>query len=52
MNEPESSVQLVFNNRISVKVAAFHSGCNLKYLRRLLRDGQPDWYEVGTNLTD
>jgi excisionase family DNA binding protein len=31
---------MVFNNILSVKDAAFHSGYNVQYLRRLLREGR------------
>ena len=40
MNEQGSTIPIVFNNCISVKAAAFHSGYNVQYLRRLLRDGR------------
>jgi hypothetical protein len=40
MREPGSEIPIVFNNSISVKVAAFHSGYNVQYLRRILRDGR------------
>ena len=35
-----STNPVVFNNCISVKAAAFHSGYNVQYLRRLLRNGR------------
>ena len=37
----------VFNNCISVKGAAFHSGHNAQYLRRLLRDGKLTGMKLG-----
>jgi excisionase family DNA binding protein len=40
MNDPGSEFPFVFNNCISVKGAAFLSGYNLQYLRRLLRVGR------------
>lgn len=40
MVEPGLAYPIVFNNCISVKAAAFHSGYNVQYLRRLLRDGR------------
>ena len=40
MCEPGSTNPFVFNNCITVKAAAFHSGYNVQYLRRLLRDGR------------
>ena len=40
MDESGSIFPIVFNNCISVKTAAFHSGYNMQYLRRLLRDGR------------
>ena len=40
MNDPGSAIPIVFNNCISVKGAAFHSGYNVQYLRLLLRDGR------------
>jgi excisionase family DNA binding protein len=40
MSEPGSSIPGVINNCLSVKDAAFHSGYNMQYLRRLLRDGR------------
>jgi hypothetical protein len=40
MDDPGSAIPNVFNNFISVKVAAFHSGYNVQYLRRLLREGR------------
>ena len=40
MNDLGSKIPIVFNNCISVNSAAFHSGYNVQYLRRLLRDGR------------
>ena len=40
MNDPGSEIPIVFNNCISVKGAAFHSGYNAQYLRRLIRNGR------------
>jgi excisionase family DNA binding protein len=40
MDESGSIIPIVFNNCISVKAAAFHSGYNMQYLRRLLREGR------------
>ena len=40
MDDSVLSFPLVFNNCISVKAVAFHSGYNVQYLRRLLRDGR------------
>jgi len=40
MNNPGSTNPIVFTNCISVKTAAFHSGYNVQYLRRMLRDGR------------
>ena len=40
MNDPGSEIPIVFNNCISVKAAAFHSGYNVQYLRSLLRVGR------------
>ena len=47
MNEPGSPIPIVFNNCISVKTAAFHSGYNIQYLRRLLRFGVLDGVKIG-----
>jgi len=47
MNEPGPSIPFVFNNCISVKAAAFHSGYNIQYLRRLLRDGRLTGMKLG-----
>ena len=40
MDDSGSPFPFVFNNCISGKVAAYHSGYNIQYLRRLLRDGR------------
>ena len=40
MDDPGSAIPIVFNNCISVTAAAIHSGYNVQYLRRLLRDGR------------
>ena len=40
MDELGSTIPIVLNNCISVKSAAFFSGYNKQYLRRLLRDGR------------
>ena len=40
MNDSGSEIPIVFNNCVSVKAAALHSGYNMQYLRRLLRDGR------------
>jgi len=40
MSQPGSTNPIVFNSCISVKAAASHSGYNVQYLRRLLRDGR------------
>ena len=40
MGDSGSLNPFVFNNCISVKTIAFHSGYNVQYLRRLLRDGR------------
>ena len=40
MDDSGSPFPFVFNNCISVNFAAFHSGYNMQYLRRLLRDGK------------
>ncbi len=47
MNDPGSDIPIVFNNCISVKGAAFHSGYNAQYLRRLLRDGRLTGMKLG-----
>ena len=47
MSEPGSNIPIVFNNCISVNGAAFHSGYNVQYLRRLLRDGRLTGMKLG-----
>ena len=47
MDEPGSTIQIVFNDCISVKVAAFHSGYNIQYLRRMLRSGALKGVKIG-----
>ncbi len=47
MDDPGSTTPIVFNNCISVKAAALHSGYNLQYLRRLLRDGRLTGMKLG-----
>jgi len=47
MNDPGSEISIVFNNCISVKGAACHSGYNAQYLRRLLRDGRLTGMKLG-----
>jgi excisionase family DNA binding protein len=47
MYDPGSEIPIVFNNCISVKAAAFHSGYNVQYLRRLLRDGRLSGVKLG-----
>ncbi len=47
MDDSGSTFPFVFNNCISVKAAAFHSGYNVQYLRRLLRDGKFSGVKLG-----
>lgn len=47
MSEPGSTNPIVFINCISVKAAAFHSGYNVQYLRRLLREGRLSGMKLG-----
>ena len=47
MDESGSPFPFVFNNCISVNGAAFHSGYNVQYLRRLLRDGRLTGIKLG-----
>ena len=47
MDESGSTFPTVFNNYKSVKDAAFHSGSNMQYLRRLLRDGRLTGMKLG-----
>jgi hypothetical protein len=52
MNDPGSEFPFVFNNCISVKGAAFLSGYNLQYLRRLLRVGRLIGVKLGQTRVD
>jgi len=47
MDDSGSPFPFVFNNCISIKVAAYHSGYNIQYLRRLLRDGRLTGMKLG-----
>jgi excisionase family DNA binding protein len=47
LHDSGSPFPFVFNNCISVKVAAYHSGYNVQYLRRLLRDGRLTGMKLG-----
>ena len=47
MNDPGSEIPIVFNNCISVNGAAFYSGYNVQYLRRLLRAGKLAGLKLG-----
>ena len=47
MVEPGLINPIVFNNCISVKAAAFISGYNMQYLRRLLRNGRLTGMKLG-----
>jgi len=47
MDNPGSAIPIVFNNCISVKAAAFQSGYNVQYLRRLLRYGKLTGMKLG-----
>ena len=47
MNDSGSEIPIVFNNCVSVKAAALHSGYNMQYLRRLLRDGRMTSMKLG-----
>jgi len=47
MDESGSTIPIVFNNCISVKAAAFHSGYSLQYIRRLLRLEKLDGLKLG-----
>ena len=47
MDDLGSPFPFVFNNCISVNIAAFHSGYNVQYLRRLLRDGRLSGVKLG-----
>ena len=47
MDDPGSAIPIVFNNCISVKAAAFHSGYNVQYLRCLIRNGKLTGMKLG-----
>jgi hypothetical protein len=47
MSEPGPTNPIVFNNCITVKDAAFHSGYNIQYLRRMLRSGALSGGKIG-----
>ena len=47
MDDSGSTIPIVFNNCIPVKEAAFRSGYNVQYLRRLLRDGRLSGMKLG-----
>ena len=47
MDELGSTIPIVFNNCISVKAAAFFSGYNKQYLRRLLRNDRLPGMKLG-----
>ena len=47
MSEPGSTHPIVFRNCITVKDAAFHSGYNIQYLRRMLRSGALSGVKIG-----
>ena len=47
MDDSGSPFPFVFNNCISVKAAAFHSGYNVQYLRRMLRYGALNGIKIG-----
>jgi hypothetical protein len=47
MSEPGSTIPTVINNCVSVKAAAFHSGYNMQYLRRLPRYGRLSDMKLG-----
>jgi hypothetical protein len=47
MDDPGSEIPIVINNCISVNGAASHSGYNVQYLRRLLRDGRFSGVKLG-----
>ena len=47
MRQPGFTNPIVLNNCISVQAAAFHSGYNVQYLRRLLRDGRLPGMKLG-----
>ena len=47
MDDSGSPFPYVFNNCISVNFAAFHSGYNVQYLRRLIRNGRLSGMKLG-----
>jgi len=47
MDDSGSPFSFVFNNWISVNIAAFHSGYNIQYLRRMLRSGVLSGVKIG-----
>ena len=47
MSEPGSEIPTVFNNCITIKDAASHSGYNIQYLRRMLRSGALGGIKIG-----
>ena len=47
MNDPGSEIPIVFNNCVSVRGAVLHSGYNMQYLRRLLRDDRLNGMKLG-----
>lgn len=47
MKDSGLEIPIVFNNCISVKGAAFHSGYNVQYLRRLIRNGKLPGLKLG-----
>ena len=47
MDDSGPPIPSVFNNCISVRVAAIYSGYNVQYLRRLLRDGRLTGIKLG-----
>jgi excisionase family DNA binding protein len=47
MDESGLPVPFVFNNCITVKDAANHSGYNIQYLRRMLRSGALSVVKIG-----
>jgi hypothetical protein len=47
MSEPGSTNPILFNNCITVKDAANHSGYNIQYLRRILRSGALNGCKIG-----
>ncbi len=47
MSEPGTTNPIAFNNCLTVKDAAFHSGYNIQYLRRMLRSGALEGVKIG-----